>query len=92
MHYQIAEIVKQYVMHVREVEPTIKARISKLKGPDGQDQYQWEISHNYRPSKKAGGVYYPSTRTGRTLQEVEGLLMAYMASFTPIDVTPTKNY
>jgi len=88
----IGEIVKEFVLRVDGLEFSVKGLIVKSRGPEGEDTFEWAISHYYKPSEKAATIYIPSARSGKTLEEAEQLLMAYMQTFTTLDVTPNQYY
>jgi hypothetical protein len=92
MYRKIAEIVGEYVLFVEGLSFSVKGRITKSTNQEGSEEFRWEISHHYRPSESAGGVYYPSVRESKSFDEVRQLLMAYMNCFTTIDVTPNEHY
>jgi hypothetical protein len=92
MSNRISEVVKEYVLDVDELNFSVKGRVTKTIRADGLDEFYWNISHHYRPSETAGGVYYPSRIRTDTLEEAERLLLLYMSGFTTIDVTPNMDY
>jgi hypothetical protein len=92
MPNEIREIVKEYVMDVPDLEHTVKGRITMNPEVDGNLRYMWEISHHYRPSENAAGVYYPSKLHAPTAEEAESHLKGYMSCFTTLDVTPNEDY
>jgi len=89
----LAEVVKEYVMDIEGIDFKIKGRITKSTDQEGHgDQFHWEISHYYKPSKGAASTYSPSLRTADSIQEVEAFLMAYMRGFTTFDITLNESY
>ena len=94
MANEIAEVVKQYVMHLGDLNPPInvKARISKITRQDGPELYECEFSHHYRPSESAASLHIPTITTCKSFEEAEAEMKHYMLGFTAIDVTPTKGY
>ena len=86
------EVVKEYVLIVEGLDFSVKGRISRLIKDSGVDEYYWDISHHYRPSEKAAGVYSPSKKTTHSFNEAEFLLSGYMKGFTTIGVTPNELY
>jgi len=73
----VAEIIKQFDVHVEGIPFTVKGKIAKYK-----DSYMWSISHHYKPTTGAG-VYYPSSVTANTLADAEMLFRAYAEDFVP---------
>ncbi|MBN1841505.1 MAG: hypothetical protein JW883_04375 [Deltaproteobacteria bacterium] len=92
MNTYLYEVVREYVLVVEGLEHSVKGRVSRLIKDAGVEEYSWDISHHYRPSEKAGGVYYPDKETTNSFDETEFLLFAYMTGFTTIDVTPNELY
>jgi hypothetical protein len=92
MSIEKLRIVTEYVFRVEGLNHVVKGRVEERLGGDPAARYSWSISHHYRPSENAWGVYYPSKRSGPSIEVVESLLMAYADSFTTIDVTPTEYY
>ena len=80
--HSIGEIVKQFEFLVYELPHPIKGKIVKYV-KDGVTSYTWSISHHYKPSASAAGVYFPSHVTDRTLEEAEMSFRAYAESFVP---------
>ncbi|WLQ14349.1 hypothetical protein O5O45_00140 [Hahella aquimaris] len=74
------EVVKEFVFNVEGLGESVKARITRDLEPISEiGEYSWDISHLWNT---AGGIYSPSTRHGKTYEEVEALMMAYAKSFT----------
>lgn len=92
MSKHITEVVKEYVLMHDDLDFSVKGRVTKTIRDDGVDEYYWNISHHYRPTESAVGVYHPSRVRTETFEEAEQLLHHYMSNFTTIDVTPNKNY
>lgn len=94
MENVIYEIVKEFIMPVAGLNYNIKGRILKRKkGDDSLNvDFQWEVSHYYKPSEEASGVYIPSSKFGNTYDIVEVHLLAYMYGFKDIDIQLNKNY
>jgi hypothetical protein len=87
------EIVKQYMFDVNGLDYKVKGRIWRNLDPNAeQHPFGWQISHHCKPSESAGGVYYPSAVSARTLEEAEMLLFAYAKSFTNIGVKPNEDF
>ena len=86
------EAVKEYVLILEGLDHSVKGRITRLIKDAGVEEYYWDISHHYRPSESAAGVYYPSKKTTNSFNEAESLLLGYMKVFTTIDVTPNELY
>lgn len=91
MAVTVGEIVKELIFTVSDLEHYVKGRIVATSEIEGLN-FRWDISHHYRPSESAATVYYPSARHAATLDEAEGLLLAYAQNFTTIDVTSNSNY
>ena len=92
MPIYLYEVVKENVLIVQGLNHSVKGRITRLIKDAGVEEYYWDISHNYRPSESAGGIYYPSKKTTNSFEEAEFLLLMYMRGFTTIDVTPNELY
>jgi len=92
MSIDIYEVVKEYVLTVEGLEHSVKGRISRLRKDVGVEEYYWDISHHYRPSKEHAGVYYPSGKTTNSFEDAENHLLSYIHNFTTIDVTPNNLY
>jgi hypothetical protein len=52
--------------------------------------YRWEISHAYKPTADAMGIYRPSKRHGITVEEARELLFAYAENFQTYQVSVEK--
>ena len=89
---EIAEVIKEYIIHVDELEHAVKSRIVKIIKPERGENYRWEISHNYKPSEGAAGVYYPSTISAGSFDDAESLMLAYVGGFTNISVKSNEYY
>ena len=89
---EIAEVIKEYVIHVDGLEHIVKSRIVKIIKPERGENYRWEISHNYKPTEGAAGVYYPSKISASTFEDAESFMMAYVGGFTNISVKPNEYY
>lgn len=85
-------IVREYIHDVSGLDFTVKGRITHDPSHDENMPYMWEISHHYRPSENAMGVYYPSKLSAQTEEDAYYLLKMYMDSFTTIDVKPNTHY
>ena len=81
--HSIGEVVKQFEFLVSELPYAIKGKIVKNVSPDGETSYTWSISHHYKPSANAGGVYFPSHVTSRSMEEAEMDFRAYAEHFVP---------
>lgn len=75
MSKYISEVVKEYILEHDALDFSIKGRITKTLRADGVNEYFWSISHHYRPTHNAAGVYYPSRVQTETLEEAEQLLL-----------------
>ena len=80
------EVLKEYVFWVDGLDYTVKGRISRNLNPNVGEPFTWEISHHYKPSETAAGVYYPSVLSAGTLEDAERHLLAYANAFTNIGV------
>ena len=86
------EIVKEYLFWVDELDYTVKGRISRNLDPNVGEPFRWEISHNYKSSKTAAGVYYPSVVSAGTLEDAEMHLFAYANAFRNIGVKANEYF
>ena len=84
-------IVKEFIFNTETIEHPIYGRIIETNEIEDFN-YRWEISHYYRPTQTAAGVYRPSKIHTRTQKDAEQLLTNYAQSFTNIDVTPSNFY
>lgn len=83
-----SEVLKEYIFHVEGMEESVKARVTRDLEPIPETGgFSWDISHLWHTE---GGVYSPSTRHGKTYEEVENLMMTYAKSFI-IEHGVTKN-
>lgn len=74
------EVVKQFRFYVDGLGDEVIGEIRKdVAG--GQYPYQWWISHHYRPTADAIGIYYPSRITAESEEEAEAHLIAYARNF-----------
>lgn len=78
----INEVVKQFRFYVNGLDTEVRGEIRKQVAPTAPYPYQWWISHHYRPSATAVGIYYPSRTTADSAEEAEAMLMAYASNFT----------
>lgn len=92
MSTRVSRVVEEYVLWADAVEYSIKGRIVEHLDVDPKGRYGWEVSHHYKPSSSALGVYRPSTVTGATVEEVTGHLMAYLRGFQSTGVEPNSRY
>lgn len=90
MHKSIGKVVQEYILFVEALEFSIKGRVSEQFESDSNQRYSWSISHHYRPSATAAGVYYPSATLAPTFKKAEALLLRYMKGFTALDVTANE--
>ena len=86
------EVIKQYVFWVDGLDYTVKGRISRNLDPNAGQPFLWEISHHYKPSETAAGVYYPSVVSAGTLEDAERFLFAYANAFTNIGVKANDDF
>ena len=89
---QTEQIIEEYVFWPTDTECTIKGRVSKIITPEDRHGYTWAISHHYRPTKEAAGVYYPSVITAEPLEEAKHHLFDYANGCSGIDLTPNTYY
>lgn len=88
----IGEVVKEFVLRVDGLKFSVKRRIAKSTNPEGQDEFEWDISHYCKGSKGAGTAYIPGSRREKTLEYAECSLMAYMKGFTAWGAEPNDYY
>ena len=67
MTVQTYEVVKQYVFWVGGLSHTVKGRISRNLDSMNAEPFMYEISHHYKPSESAAGVYFPSKLSFSTI-------------------------
>ena len=84
------ELVKEIKYFIDCLEHAVFGRL--YKSDNDNNPYTWDISHHYRPSEAAAGVYYPSTISAPSLEEAEQLLESYASSFTNIDVKKNETF
>lgn len=73
------KVLQEYIFHVDGMEESLKARITlDLEPFEQMGAYSWDISHLWHTE---GGSYSPSSRHGKSFDEVEHMLMAYAKSF-----------
>jgi hypothetical protein len=92
MHTRVSRVVEEYVFRTEAVEYSVKGRVVEHFDVDPKGRYGWEISHHYKPSTSAAGVYYPSSIDGASVEEVRGQMLAYLRGFQNIDVEPNSSY
>ena len=92
MKTSVEKVVSQFIAQVDGLEFAIKGRITELVDTETNSKFQWSISHHYRPSESAAGVYYPSALSAKTVEEAEFLLLSYMKNFTSIGVVPNQYF
>lgn len=92
MSVQVYEVVKEFVFWVEGLPHTVRGRITRHTDAQDTQRFMWEISHNYKPSASAAGVYYPSRVSAGTQEEAERMLFAYALAFTSIGVKANENY
>jgi hypothetical protein len=88
--HTIGKVIKQFEFHASPLSHAIKGKIVKYVSTGGDAQYDWSISHHYKGSPSAIGVYYPSRVSSRSLEEAEADFRAYAESFVP-DYEVTRN-
>jgi hypothetical protein len=91
MHKELYQVLKEYVLWT-DLDYSVKGRVVEWQREDPNLRYGWEVSHHYKPSKGAAGVYRPSRTVGPRADEMEHLMLAYMRGFTGIDVIPNPHY
>jgi hypothetical protein len=92
MYTRVSRIIEEYVLWTDAVEYSIKGRVVEHLDAEPKGRYGWEISHHYKPSQGAAGVYHPSSVDGATIEQVRGLMLGYLRGFQNIDVTPDPRY
>lgn len=92
METQLSKIAREYVLWT-SLDYSVKGRVIEVLNVDGRGtHFEWEVSHYYKPSAGAAAPYYPSARTGRTVEEAEALLLSYIRGFTGIGVEKNTKY
>ena len=92
MGTQLSRVVREYVLWVKELDYSIKGRVCEIVDDPKDVHYEWEVSHHYKPSANAMGAYYPSATRGRSLEEVEALMLTYLRNFSSIGVVKNERY
>lgn len=88
MAVETYKILEEYVFDVEGLGYPVKGRVSYIEGmPESLGGFFWEISHCYKPTADALGVYRPSRRNGQTLEEARDLLFAYAQNFQTFEVS-----
>lgn len=75
------EIVKEYLFSHEAKDGatlTVRGRVSQNLD-DGY--FYWDISHHYRPSADAHGIYYPSAVTFDNFEDAASALLRYGRKF-----------
>lgn len=88
----IRTVVREYVIHHPDLPQTIKARIEHDPEADANLAYSWDISHHYKPTKDAAGIYIPSVKQAPSDEEATAHLMRYVRGFTAIGVKENSSY
>jgi hypothetical protein len=91
VYRQLSLVVREYVLWPESVEHMVKGRIVEHLDADPAQRYGWDVSHHYKPSEGAG-VYYPSSQSGKSIEEVELLMLAYLKSFSGLGVISNGRY
>jgi hypothetical protein len=90
--HAIGEVVKLYEVDVAGLEFPVRGKIIRYTSGE-QTTYRWAISHHYKPSAQAAGIYYPSRVTERTLEDAEIDFRAYAEHFVPdYEVRANENF
>ncbi len=92
MTTRVSRVVQEYVLWTDAVQFSIRGRIVEHLDADPIARYGWDVSHHFKPSQSALGVYRPAAVTGATIEEVTGQLMAYLRGFQNINVEPNSRY
>ena len=91
--HSIGEVVKQFEFDVPALRHPIKGKIVKYTSANGKSRYHWSISHHYKPTASAAGVYFPSHVTDDSLEEAEMSFRAYAGNFVPdYEVIPSDGF
>lgn len=92
MTTRVSRVVQEYVLWTDVVQYSIRCRVVEHPDADPEGRYGWEVSHHFKPSTSAFGVYRSSAVTGATVEEATGQLMAYLRGFQNINVEPNSRY
>ena len=92
MTTRVSRVVQEYVLWTDVVQYSIRGRVVEHLDADPEGRYGGEVSHHFKPSTSAFGVYRPSAATGATVEEATGQLMAYLRGFQNINVEPNSRY
>lgn len=77
------EVLKTFKFDVEGLSGPVTGEVRKQIWPrDSAQPYIWWISHHYRPSAQAAGIYYPSGISSNSAEDVENSLLVYAMSFT----------
>lgn len=87
----IYEVVKEFVVRVDGFDEPIKARVIKNLYTKTDFEFQWEVSHYYKPTEDAG-IYYPDNRLGRTYEDCRNVMFYYLKSFVNIEIVKNNYY
>lgn len=74
------EVVKEYLFSLEQNGKPLVVRGRVARNIEDGNHY-WDISHHYRPSADALGIYYPSAVTFDNPQEAEAALLRYGRNF-----------
>ena len=92
METELSRVVREYVLWVDGLEYSVKGRVCEIVDADPAIRYKWAVSHHYRPSSSASAAYYPSATHGRSVEEVEALMIGYLKNFTGIGVVKNGQF
>ncbi|MEE4694765.1 hypothetical protein V2K91_05895 [Pseudomonas alliivorans] len=88
---RIYKVVEEHLFEVDELDHMVKGRISYCPDmPKEVGAYYWEISHFYKPSAAAAGIYYPSNRNATSLEGARESLFMYASGLPGADLSPSK--
>jgi hypothetical protein len=92
MTIRVSRVIQEYVVWTDAVSYNIRGRVVEYLDGGPEERYGWEVSHHFKPSISALGVYHPSGVTGATVEEVTGQLLAYLRGFQNTNVEPNSRY
>ena len=87
---EIQEVVKEYETFI-STDIKLKSKITRFLNVTNGEMYFINYSHWCKQSKDAATVYVPSG-TYNNFKSAEQMMVAYIESFTEIDVEVNRNY
>ena len=91
MVIEIHEIVKEYVIMVHPMPKTvIKGRITKHYLGNGDERFNWDISHFFK--HEGQNLYYPSKVTDDTFETAKESMVSYLKGFMSDTIIPNEFY